>query len=233
MEADLSHVVDPTVMGRVVSEETPSVERSLLKMKHLRGFSGPLVLPCVRATTGRVSRHLTAKEMSNALDLPVTLVQGLPEWELKSIMRPGLVPSKIRSHVAEAILGFMDPTAENEGRKRRAQFPLGNLVEKRARSGKDGELIILGLMAVTQSTSRSHASIKSDAAAVPTHLWDERLGLHGRRTQRSWDGGGANTTGLEMGQGTIPCHLVSTSGSHFLAVGDKGKGIVRREGDRV
>jgi hypothetical protein len=31
-EADLSHVVDPTVMGsRVVSEETPSVERSLLK----------------------------------------------------------------------------------------------------------------------------------------------------------------------------------------------------------
>jgi hypothetical protein len=185
MEADLSHVVDSTVMGRVVSEETPSVERSLLKMKHLIGGSGPLVLPCVRATTGRVSWHLTAKEMSNALDLPATLVQGLAEWELKSIMRPGLVPSKIRSHVAEAILGFIDPTAKNEGRKRRAQFPLGNLVEKRARSGEDDEPIISGLTTVTQSTSRSHALIKSDAAAVPTHLWVERLGLHGvERIQR-------------------------------------------------
>jgi hypothetical protein len=182
MEADLSHVVDPTVMGRVVSEETPSVQRSLLKMKHLRGGSGPLVLLCVRATTGRVSRHLTVKEMSNALDLLATLVQGLPEWELKSIMRPRLVPSKIRWHVAEAILGLIDPTAENEGRKRRAQFPLGNLVEKRARSGEDDESIISGLTMVTQSTSRSHASIKPDAAAVPTHLWDERLGLHGEHS---------------------------------------------------
>jgi hypothetical protein len=36
-----------------------------------------------------------------------------------------------------------------------------------------------------------------------------------------------------MGQGTTPCHLVATSGLQFLAVGDKGKGIVRREGDRV
>jgi hypothetical protein len=132
MEADLGHVVDPTVMGRLVLEETPSVERSLLKMKHLRGGSGPLVLPCVRATTGRVSRHLTAKKMSNALDLPATLVQGLPEWELKSIMRPGLVPSKIRSHVAEAILGFIDPTAENEGRKGRAQFVNSPIARARA-----------------------------------------------------------------------------------------------------
>jgi hypothetical protein len=59
------------------------------------------VLPCVRSTTGRrVSQHLTIKEMSNALDLPATLVQGLPDVEVRSILRPGLGPSKIRSHVA-------------------------------------------------------------------------------------------------------------------------------------
>jgi hypothetical protein len=141
-----------------------------------------LVLLCVQSTTGRVSRHLTAKEMLNALDLPATLVQGLPETELRSIMRPGLVPSKIRLHVAEAILGFLNPTAESEDRKRRAQFPLGNVVEKQARSAEDDDSITSGLTTVTQSTSRSHASIKSDAAAVPTHLWDARLGLHGKRS---------------------------------------------------
>jgi hypothetical protein len=130
MEADLSHLVDTTVMGRVVSEETPSVERSLLQMARLRGGSGPLVLPCVRSTTGQVSRHLTTKEISNALNLPATLVQGLPKSEVKSLLRPGLVPSKIRSRVAEAILEFIDPTAESEDRKRRAQFPLRNVVEK-------------------------------------------------------------------------------------------------------
>jgi hypothetical protein len=78
MEADLSHVVDPTVMGRAVSEETPSVERSLLKMAHLSGGSGPLVLPCVCSTTGRVNRHLTTKEIVNTLNLPATLIQGMP-----------------------------------------------------------------------------------------------------------------------------------------------------------
>jgi hypothetical protein len=98
MEDDLSHVVDPTVMGRVVSEETPSVEQSLLMMTHLSVGSGPLVLPCVRSTTGRVSRHLTTKEIANALDLPATLIQGMPESEVKSFLQPGLVPSKIRSH---------------------------------------------------------------------------------------------------------------------------------------
>jgi hypothetical protein len=181
MEADLSHVVDSTVMGRVVPEDTLSVERSLLKMSHLSGGSGALVLPCVRSTTGRVSRHLTVKEMSNTLDLPATLVQGLPEVELRSLLRPGLVPSKIRSHVAEAILEFIDPTAGSEGPKRRAQFSPIGAVEKRARSGEDDELMVSGLTTLTEATSRSHASIKSDTAAVPTHLWDERLGIHGKR----------------------------------------------------
>jgi hypothetical protein len=98
-------------------------------------------------------------------------------------MRPGLGPSKIRLHVAEAIMGFIDPTAESEGQKRRAQFPLGNVfVEKRARSAEDDESITSGLTTVTQATSRSHALIKLDAAAVPTHRWDERLGLHGERS---------------------------------------------------
>jgi hypothetical protein len=97
MEADLSHVMDLAVMGRVVSEETPGVEQSLLKMAHLSGGSGPLVLPCVRSTTGRVSRHLTTKEIANALDLPATLlIQGMPESEVKSFLQPNLVPSKIR-----------------------------------------------------------------------------------------------------------------------------------------
>jgi hypothetical protein len=148
MEANLSHVVDSMVMGRVVSEEIPSVERLLLRINHLRGGSGPSVLPCVRSTTGR--GHLTAKELANALDLPAIRVQGLPEAELKSIMRPGLVPSKIRLHVAEAKLGFIDPTVESESRKGRAPFPLGNVLGKQLKAAEDDESIILGLRTATK-----------------------------------------------------------------------------------
>jgi hypothetical protein len=136
------------------------VERSLLKMAHLSGGSGPLVLPCVRSTTGCVSCHLTTKEISNALDLPATLPgSGAARIGAEEPPATGpIVPSKNRSYVAEAILELINPAAG------------------------DDESIVSGLTMVTQSTSRSHTSIKYDTAAVPSHLWDERLGLHGKRS---------------------------------------------------
>jgi hypothetical protein len=85
-------------------------------------------------------------------------------------------------HVAEAILEFIDPTGESEDRKRKVPFPLGNVVEKRPLATGDENSIVLGVTTFSQSTSRSHASIKSDMAAVPTHLWDERLGLNEERS---------------------------------------------------
>ncbi len=129
MEANLRHVVDPIEMEG--SEETSSMERSLLRMAHLGEGSGPLVPLCVCSTTGQASHHLTTKEISNALDLPATFVQGLPAAEVKSLLCPGLVRSKIRLQVAEAILEFINPTSESESQKRSTQFALGNIVEKR------------------------------------------------------------------------------------------------------
>jgi hypothetical protein len=54
-------------------------------------------------------------------------------------------------------------------------------VEKRPRATGDDNSIVSGVTTFSQSTLRSHASIKSDMAAVPTHLWDERLGLNKER----------------------------------------------------
>jgi hypothetical protein len=70
------------------------------------------------------------------------------------------------------MLELIGPTGESEDQKRRAQFSLGNVVEKRPRASGDGNSIVSGVTTFSQSTLRLHASIKSGTAAVPTHLWD-------------------------------------------------------------
>jgi hypothetical protein len=189
VDADLSHVLDATVMGRPAKANTPSNERTLLDLSK-EHWRIPLVVPCVRAATGMVSRILTAGELSKAWDLPETVVTALTDNELRAVTRPGIAPSKLRSYVAEVISAHLAPAEVSHAKRRLVHTIELERVTKRLRvpseigNTESVRLIPIGTLEKPQgevpppSKDRSHTSIKSDEARVPTHLWDDRLRIN-------------------------------------------------------
>ena len=182
VDADLSHVLDATVMGRPVKADTPAEDRTLLDLSKEQWLA-PLVLPCVRAATRLVSRTLTPGELSKAWDLPETVVEALSIQEIRAVTKPRTAPSKFRSYVVEVISAHLSPSTGQAGDKRRVThtIALERVAKRRCGSPETAAVGSRGVIQVEDLRplkDRSHTSIKSDEARVPTHLWDDRLGLN-------------------------------------------------------
>jgi hypothetical protein len=95
VEADISHVVDMTVMGCPVKVSLFSQHRGLLDSSVGGTWDHPMVLPRVRVSNGLVSRHLTPFELSKAWYPPEHMVRQLPPSEVRQLIRQQTVPSKI------------------------------------------------------------------------------------------------------------------------------------------
>ena len=194
----MSGVVDCTVHGRQCKAPPryePGVhERTVMERKlHWKtDQSREHVLPCVFSRTDWVQRKLSSRELAVALDFPAELHKQATDEELSCWIQELKVPFKCRVQVAMSLKEWMREEEDgDDGRigeskkgvspivcrgKEEDEFDESRMTETEALlSVPDGDEGVGSLNIEERREDRNLKATKSDDAAIPTYLWDDRI----------------------------------------------------------
>ena len=201
LEAGLQHttfrgVVDPTVPGRESSFKEVEDSKKLgggsileRKMDWRKDVGKEHVLPSVFGVSCYVNRRISAKELAGVLDFPAELHKNGTEAELQRWTREIEVPFKSRVQVVRSLSGWMEDRVEGtkeQSRKRKLEDVAETSVElaewDTSRMTEEETLFTPldsegggSLNTEERREDRNLKATKSDDAAIPTYLWDDRV----------------------------------------------------------
>jgi hypothetical protein len=189
----LGHVLDPMVrsipwrqseqMGRETGEGV--LFRDAIHMDGFLPKQRPLIQVCckqVLSPTGWAIRQLTAKELARAYDLPTRIGQSFESWSIKKLPWLSTAPVKLLQYVGQSLLGggiiqsmnWLNVEEQRDSVKKVTGYKqscTGKSCTEKELSGMDEHSEVNEEVWLQQFSK----AVKSDDAATPTHLWNDRV----------------------------------------------------------